>query len=435
MRKTLVLVASIGLLFSFASCSGLFPARGDATVIIQLGGSSARALSGAPFAGLPVLSSYSITVSGPGMETVTYTIPGSSPSFSASIPAGPERTIELYAPVDWVATDGLINPGNPTTPIPLPTLVKAYGAKSTLDLSAGKTVNVAMRLVVAETKILLPDAVNDAYLISVDSILNPGTPSSNYYGFLSEADFEFDRYGRLLISTENPIRILDNINNENITIINAWGTSMAIDYTNNRLFILGDGQILMADLNLASPISAAMVSQPSGASIEYQGLAVDGVGNIYVSSVIDNVSGLVKFSMINPESYIFTSKQALGIASLTIKDLAVKDGKLYVLAAENVWNGSTIHHGKLLELQLDDLSVSRVLGASSGTYPGDPDTQFYGPQRFIAIAPRKLIISDEGLLVGNNDIDRVVQVDIPSWTIEMIGLEGQVNFFRTYSVC
>ncbi|HAE23319.1 MAG TPA: hypothetical protein DCG47_13515, partial [Spirochaetaceae bacterium] len=347
--------------------------------------------------------------------------------------AGPQRTIELYAPVDWAAT-GLAYPDLIAT---FPSLVKAYGASSTLDLSAGKTLNVAMRLEVAETKILLPDAVNDAYLLIVDSVLNPGTPLSNYYSFWPDADFEFDRYGRLLISSESPIRILNNIESENETTIDHpfQVTSMAIDYFSNRMYFLSSSQIYVSDFKSGTALSANVVLKPAGASIEFQGLAVDGNGNIYVSSVIDNISGLLKFSITTPENYRFTSKQELGIANLTIKDLAVKDDQLYILASENGWSGSTVHHGKLIEVRLDDLSVSRVLGASSGTYPENPTTQFYGPQRFLAIAPRKLIIADEGLLVDNVDIDRVIQVDIPSWTIEMIGLEGQVNFFKTYSVC
>ena len=116
---------------------------------------------------------------------------------------------------------------------------------------------------------------------------------------------------------------------------------------------------------------------------------------------------------------------------LEIRDMTVKDERLYVLAGQNVGYGVP-HHGKLVEIDLSSLLKTRELGWTSADYPTDPATQLYGPQRFIALAPRKLIVADEGS-DGSGDVDRVVEFDLESWTISDIGLDGVVTFFNSYA--
>jgi hypothetical protein len=370
------------------------------------------------------------------MDSVTYTIPGSSPSFSASIPAGPERTIELYAPVDWDATVA------PETD--KPKLVKAYGAKSTLDLSAGKTVNVALRLEVAETKILLPDT--NLYYMQVADSLHPITElTPTNYPTSSNSDYEFDRYGRLIFSSGN----VYNVANESVVDIVPFlltglnGHMLAYDRGRDILYssyFTGLVYNLFSYSYASATPSAVIITPPLGYTFSALGVAVDSNGYVYalLQHTSTTIKGLSKLSIGSPSGGTssstviqFSSLESLGVGDpLSIRDMTVKDNSLYLLAGENAYF-SVPHRGKLVEIDLISLERSRELGWSASDYPSSPTEQFYGPQRFIALAPRKLIIADEGY-DGASDIDRVVEVDITAWAFSDLSAEGISSFFYSY---
>jgi hypothetical protein len=169
------------------------------------------------------------------------------------------------------------------------------------------------------------------------------------------------------------------------------------------------------------------------------GLASDTSGNLYTYASRGSVPteyGVLKFSSANPLSFAFASEGSLGITNLDIRDMTVKDGKLYILAGRDVWTGYTTHHGKLVEVDPTSLTKTRELGVSPGIYPSNPEVQFYGPQRFIALKPRKLVIADEGLVAVNAQIDRIVEVDLESWSFSQTrDVTADISFFHAYSFC
>jgi len=449
MYKRLMLLIVSALVLVLAGCAPFVSSGDQGEIVVYLGGSpGSRALSDPPFDELPVFSSFTIRVSGPGMAPVEFTADSSQSSFTAMVPGGSDRVVELYAPVDWVATEDMLDVLYGGEYDPLPTLVKAYGATATVDVIPGQRVTAVLRLEVAETRVLLPD-VNAGTITSVSGMSGvPDTPTDYSNSGISEStDFEFDRYGKLFINGNNVVNYSYLGSPAPYDPIAIWATSLALDKQQNILYMMADGALIFADLSL-DPIITDSVIPPSGYSFGSKGLTVDSSGILYVDAY-DNgdppVKGILKFSSSNPNNYSFSSFQALGLEyyvdngqggsdtySLNIRDMTVKDGKLYVLAGEN-YSGSTPHHGKLIEIDPVTMTKTRELGWTSSDSPTDPATQFYGPQRFLALVPRKLIFADEGY-DGLNDIDRVIEVDLKSWSISDIGLNNTgYSFFNLYA--
>lgn len=162
---------------------------------------------------------------------------------------------------------------------------------------------------------------------------------------------------------------------------------------------------------------------------------------------------------------------AAGISGISdnavISDMSVADGALYVLFREvspynenlfTNFSNSTDNYsrGGVIKLNITgNVSVDKTFGTSgilgwttesagtvsddsSATYncywpaPGSTD-RFYGPSRFIAVAPKKLVIADDGGYYENSRViqkNRVVTVDLsgsqPGMTVT--GLDTKVEF-------
>ena len=163
------------------------------------------------------------------------------------------------------------------------------------------------------------------------------------------------------------------------------------------------------------------------------------------------------------------------ISSITISDMLYQDGCLYLLYKEAFsWPSSptTIgNRGAVIEVNLFDGSVrntglttsalsnteyklqgyyndslmyideacttpfiplEEILMNSSVQYPkicfpNEGEKSFYGPTRFIAVKPKKLVIADEGLafytdneLLRYKNVNRVVYVDLENFAVEKI---------------
>ena len=158
------------------------------------------------------------------------------------------------------------------------------------------------------------------------------------------------------------------------------------------------------------------------------------------------------------------------ISSVTISDMLYQDGCLYLLYKEAFsWPSSATsvgNRGAVIEVNLFDGSVRSTgltTSALSNTeyklqgykdnafmyedaelttpvspsdelflypkicFPKEGEKSFYGPTRFIAVKPKKLVIADEGLafytdnnLLRYKNVNRVVYVDLESFAIENI---------------
>ena len=196
--------------------------------------------------------------------------------------------------------------------------------------------------------------------------------------------------------------------------------------------------------------------------------------NDYIIRVFDtydeeDIKPMIKEYSVNLNEF-FTD--ALGTAMIT--DMLYQDGRLYLLYKEAFsWPSSATtigNRGAVIEVNLFDGSVrntglttsalsntdyklqgynnslmykdsacttpyipsEEILMNSSVQYPkicfpNEGEKSFYGPTRFIAVKPKKLVIADEGLafytdneLLRYKNVNRVVYVDLENFAVEKI---------------
>lgn len=199
--------------------------------------------------------------------------------------------------------------------------------------------------------------------------------------------------------------------------------------------------------------------------------------NDYIIRVFDTydeepIKPMIKEYSVNLNDFF---NDALGTPMIT--DMLYQDGRLYLLYKEAFsWSGSpsptTIgNRGAVIEVNLFDGSVrntglttsalsnteyklqgyyndslmytdeacttpyippEEILMNSSVQYPkicfpNEGEKSFYGPTRFIAVKPKKLVIADEGLTFYTDDellryknVNRVVYVDLENFAVEKI---------------
>ena len=198
--------------------------------------------------------------------------------------------------------------------------------------------------------------------------------------------------------------------------------------------------------------------------------------NDYIIRVFDTYDEEPKKPMIKEYSVNLNDffNDALGTPMIT--DMLYQDGRLYLLYKEAFsWSGSpsptTIgNRGAVIEVNLFDGSVRNTgltTSALSNTeyklqgynnslmyadsacttpyippeeiltnanveypdicFPNEGEKSFYGPTRFIAVKPKKLVIADEGLTFYTDDellryknVNRVVYVDLENFAVEKI---------------
>ena len=198
--------------------------------------------------------------------------------------------------------------------------------------------------------------------------------------------------------------------------------------------------------------------------------------NDYIIRVFDTyyeepIKPMIKEYSVNLNEFF---NDALGTPMIT--DMLYQDGRLYLLYKEAFsWSGSpsptTIgNRGAVIEVNLFDGSVRNTgltTSALSNTeyklqgynnslmytdsacttpyipseeiltnanveypdicFPNEGEKSFYGPTRFIAVKPKKLVIADEGLtfytdneLLRYKNVNRVVYVDLENFAVEKI---------------
>ena len=198
--------------------------------------------------------------------------------------------------------------------------------------------------------------------------------------------------------------------------------------------------------------------------------------NDYIIRVFDtydeeDIKPMIKEYSVNLNDFF---NDALGTPMIT--DMLYQDGRLYLLYKEAFsWSGSpsptTIgNRGAVIEVNLFDGSVRNTgltTSALSNTeyklqgynnslmytdsacttpyipseeiltndnveypdicFPNEGEKSFYGPTRFIAVKPKKLVIADEGLafytdneLLRYKNVNRVVYVDLENFAVEKI---------------
>lgn len=472
---------ALGLLVGAAvlvSCPSAVSRGGSGVIKVRLGGPSSRGILDAP--AFPIFATATVTVTGPGMTSVTASLVNGSASLN--VPAGDGRVVTVDAVPDWAATVA----ANPTA-VPV-THATRYGGSATVDVKSGQTADLSMNLAVTGTQIVLLSVGSGAFYFAPSFSEVAG--ATNDFGESDlgvESDFELDQYGRLYLSDWDPTYLYSIVmrydgggsGNPIVTeILTTEGipmTRIALDGVKGRLYYVG---YYDDNLEHGSPVGYhdgatgqhVYFDQPANLPGEWDiyqsglafrpSIAVDAKGEVImplfdrgpdVENIGDESYYLVKATTGTPyysadeEGYIADTTITLSVTyanallnddsgnPLVIYDMISLADTVYILLGDVDHDARTRSRGKIVALRSGNLSNPRSTGWSSSVFPSSPQTQFYGPARFIGMAQGKLYVADDGYSSSTTNANRVVEVTLDPLSITAVSaVPSDVTFFHEY---
>ncbi|HPM72140.1 MAG TPA: hypothetical protein PLE25_04160 [Spirochaetales bacterium] len=503
MRKVLTITLSIAILTASAaslSCSSALVERGLSTIVIQTSPPVGRSLSGGWTMGeetLPSFSSITVTVRGVGMDTVSGTFADPSGAISLTVRPGSGLSVSVSATPDWAATAVRYPDAQ------LPVLVSGYSGGAVIDAPANATVSATISLAPATTRIPVPNPSGNWQLGVVDSLYSQSLEMYQVSGLSSDTHFAFDKSGLLYASLPNG----------DVPGVGVFGThldtgpydsiqfnpdypvgSIALCSASNRIYSLCSVEIegtfnyyfQFVDLDDETLTPYDVTLDTPYAFDEYIDcgtLAVDALGYLYVPAYESSTEtyGILRFSVGEPSGgtatatpLAFATLEELGLGyydaesafwPLAVEDMAIVGGTLYVALSElntqaslsgGILAGAAVCRGKIVALGMHPLQYLWEVGwrDDSDRRPESPDAPgLFAPRRFLAVAPKRLYLLDEGFYVDVSkyssgtwypfeDVDRIVAVDVEARSLSFgaRGLtDGLVNYdsdpYSTYANC
>lgn len=441
-------VLSVAVISLALSCAASISRGGDyGTLTVAFGG--ARGLeTGWPGNTLPAFGTVTVKVSASDMSTVTSTASGYAGSISVQVPAGNDRLVEVTAV--------------PASGSGAPFFAQSYYGSTSADLTEGEKTNVSISLSLGTSKIVLPSFDTTYQGLSTlkfaDSITGPAAQTVQMDYMSDESDFELDSYGRIF-SDGSGIYHYTNLSDAPVQLSAATSNDLAYDASQTRLYQMYDQDgvyIYYYNVGATTPTQVD-IEAPSGYDFNFAAYgsgvaAADGF--LYATVMSQDVYYLGKFTVPEGSSLVVANLQqavtlsSLGISgNLRIRDMIVKDGVLYIAVSESnmaYYVDELVSRGKVIAVSASTLGAPlwTVGGASTG-FPtsANKNVQFFGPARFVGVAPKKLYLADEGFtwlessnFPGNpTNVDRVVEVDLESHKITAVGLDGEATFFEDFS--
>ena len=509
MRKVLTITLSIAILTASAaslSCSSALVERGLSTIVIQTSPPVGRALSGGWTMGegtLPSFSSITVTVRGSGQDPVVGTFVDPSGAISLTVRPGSGLSVSVSATPDWAATAVRYPDAQ------LPVLVSGYSGSAVIDAPANATVSATISLAPATTRIPVPNPSGNWQLGVVDSLYSQSLEMYQVSGLSSDTHFAFDKSGLLYASLPNgdvpgvgvfgthldtgpydSIQFNPDYPVGSIALCSASNRiyslcSVEIEGTFNYYFQfvdLDDETLTPYDVTLDTPYAFDEY-------IDCGTLAVDALGYLYVPAYESSTEtyGILRFSVGEPSGgtamaapVAFASLEELGLGywydggvagmvfnSLAIEDMTIANGVLVVALSDinpaqtydyssERLAGAAVCRGKIVALGLNPLRYLWETGWRDelDRRPESPDAPgLFAPRRFLAVAPKRLYLLDEGFYVDVSkysaetwypfeDVDRIVAIDLDSGTLTFgaSGMtDGLVNYdsdpYSTYANC
>jgi hypothetical protein len=444
---------------SLALASCMSPVLGDKTATIVIATSPAtgsRALTdGWPMGGLPVFSDITVSVlDSDGNEMLLPREPVvSGNSITVTVVAGKNLTLVVDAAPDWDATAAAYD----TYEGGFPMLVNMYSGRKIFSVNAGATTAVTIELATGGTKILLPmlSSVASSALGIADSFTSSTINTTYDFSDLSiQSYFSYDRYGHLLLSRNDTVYAYSDLSSAFASYYFGSGlTDIVLSEASNRLYGLleSDGFILeFLDLDDSEPV-AASITIPSGYSLSGYGVAADGLGRVYVPAYYDasNSDGILRLSVDDLDGTLtaasgFVSLESIGLQytvyyvggdigteTLQIEDMRVVNGILYILGSQvtssysisGISSDNAYSRGKIVAVDTSTMKKLWETGwNSSRNFPSsDTDSSiFAGPRRFVAMAPKRLYVLDDGFgwldhglseTIDVSEVNRVIEID------------------------
>ncbi len=385
------------------------------------------------------ISGVTITVQGADMETIIKNYSTGVNSVSLEVPPGSGRIIEVSAAVD---------PSDPG-------VVLSYRGSDQVDLAEGETRTVILQMQISETKILIPDYLNNR-LVQIssmsggDAIINSTWTelSGTAAGFASDIDFrpfdvDIDSQGRIFIANayggsgmgNNRVVRVDNISGSNVLSFaeasyDGSVVAIAVDRKNNLVYYATNSGIATEKLYRSNLDNSTYTYLDISVGVEaidrIEGMSVDPDGILYIAGAI--ATGQPKIFKYNPSTETVTHSYSANLsASNGPMDVMVKNGFVYVANPEGA-DGF-----RILQLSADFASLVDSYGIGSGAI--DTVGQFYGAERFVGTINPYFYIIDEDF--GGGSPDRLIYIeDFNGTGWKTYGQSGSVSpgFFNFYSM-
>lgn len=325
------------------------------------------------------LTSFSLTVTGEGMDPIEVNSLPDGGSVILEVPSGTERMFSIEIGTPSVTLSG----------------------EQTADLEAGRAEEIIIDLTLSDMKLVIPDMLNHR-IVQIDDMNGNGWterafPFDGIQEFLP-SDVDFDNKGRIYVSNygwsesilEGIVR-LDHIGDTNAVPI-VTGTSIntiSIDRENNYIYY-SDGYSL-ARKELTDPAGPEQLFnlQAEAELVEFMTTGIDAAGNGVVYLANQGVEQVVAYDTTKAEGSRVTAVYLPLQAG--ISDVLVRNGELYT-------TGSYTIEG---EVPLERYVAGNTSSSMQyGFFSLSPDTSpgaFYGPQRFVeSMDGRFYIIDDDG---------------------------------------
>ncbi len=371
---------------AFMTACYYIPAGGPAGADVKL----SRAL------GSNITGSIVLTVSGPGMETVTQTYAASSSGTATpiTVPSGVARTFTITAQTPSATLSG----------------------SATVDLSPGETRSIALDPKLSDTRIIVPDYLRNR-LVQIDDMTGAGWKAYlGATGAIRVQAVDFDNDGWLYVAdySTNPLRISD-IEPTTIEPIDnnlSTCTSIAVDRTHNYVYYATNISMIYrkALSNLVSPADTLDIMLEGVLDYQVTRMAVDDNGVLYLLLLGGN---LRRYDPSRPVGSRITATVG-GLSNP--QDVMVKNGFVYVCNTENA---------EILRFTLDLAPVDSFTGPAANP--------LWGPTRFLARQSRGITLLDEHFLSMPND-DRLVHFDdMTGAGFTTYGSEAQFAGFFQYA--
>jgi len=401
---------------------------------------------------LPSFSSITVTVRGSGQDPVVGTFADPSGPISLTVRPGSGLSVSVSATPDWEATAVRYPDAQ------LPVLVSGYSGGAVVDAPANGTVSATVSLAPATTRIPVPNPNGDWQLGVAAGLSSGSLETYELPDLTTDSHVAFDKSGLLYVSMYGNVGVFgaaldnpyDTVQFENDVL------DFALCSATNRVYGVysGDGYVVrFVDLDDAEPTAAD--AMPMGAyQIQQGGIAVDALGYLYVPAyeLSTEASGILRFSVDDTAKatpIAFASFEELGLGYFTgltntiVQDMTIANGVLVVALSEiqpSYYATDLRSRGMIVGISPNSMTnvwTAAAISESSPQYPIDPETQLYGPRRFLAVSPKRLYVLDAGFSWSGEAADplknemRVVAVNLETGAIAETGLNGQVDYFET----
>ena len=369
------------------------------------------------------ITSFTLTVTGAGMSTISETYSASTTSIELDVPSGNNREFNLTVNMNSASDSAVLS----------------WLGTATANLSGAATITLNMEI--DETKLIIPDYLEAEIKIldDIDELTLEVITATDvgYGGGFNPYDIDFDDSGRIYIANNNGgtgfgrvIRIDDtsganvySFTEEFVGII-----ALAVDRENDYLYYASGTALWRTNLDNTGR-TVLTINSGSNYNAEaitlIRGMDIDDSGILFIAG--ESGVGNDRIFRYDTATQIVTYSYGIGLLA-DPWDTLVKDDYIYVANLNGTANT------KIMQFY-NNLTYITGYGIDSATANTNPGI-FYGPRRFIAILNRKITVIDEGPFPEN--IDKIASFDDiigTDWETFPTGNDDGQSNFTFFNVC